>query len=158
MKAVRALVVTYLALFVTSCSSQPEGTPLEEDTQLASQLQELRGTGGSRPLKELAPGNWDIVYIFPDDGITRGYVEAQVGRPIDMPKLPSYQNIVIFMKNSEVVRAVNIQPPQLYPGEPFTYSSAVQVVAPRPGVVTCDLVDPERPVEPVPGAPAPAQR
>ncbi len=150
MKAVRALVVTFLVLFVISCSSQSEGIPLEEDAQLAAQLQELRSTGGSKPLKELVPGDWDIVYIFPDDGITRDYVEAQVGRPIDMPTLPSYQNIAIFVKDSEVVRAVNIQPPQLYPGEPFKYSSAVQVVAPRPGVVTCDLVDPEQPVHQAP--------
>lgn len=49
-----------------------------------------------------------MVYIFPDDGITNDYVEAQVGRPIDVPKLPSYQNIAIFMNGSDVVRAVNI--------------------------------------------------
>lgn len=150
MRAVRALVVIFLTLFVASCFSQPEGIPLEEDTQLASQLQELRSTGGSRSLKELVPGDWNTVYIFPDDGITRDYVEAQVGRSIDMPKLPSYQNIAIFMKNSEIFRAVNIQPPQLYPGDPFKYSSAVQVVAPRPGVATCDLVDPEKPVQRAP--------
>ncbi|MGH3873881.1 MAG: hypothetical protein ACRDSR_20650 [Pseudonocardiaceae bacterium] len=123
---------------------------MEEDAQLVAQLQELRSTGGSRPLKEFVPGSWDTVYIFPDDGITKSYVEERVGRPIDMPRLPSYQNIAIFMKNSEVVRAVNIQPPQLYPGDPFKYSSAVQVVAPRPGSVACDLVDPEKPARRTP--------
>lgn len=150
MKSVRALAVICLTLFVTSCSSQRQGTPLEENTQLAAQLQELRKAGGSRPLKELVPGDWDTVYIFPDEGITRGYVQKQVGQPIDMPKLLSYQNIAIFMKNSEVVRALNIQPPEFRPGEPFKYSSAVQVVAPPPGVMICSLVDPEKPVRRAP--------
>lgn len=72
-------------------------------------------------------------------------MEEKVGRPIDMPKLINYQNITIFVKNSEIVRALNIQPPLFYPGEPFKYSSAVQVVAPPPGVMTFDLVDPEMP-------------
>ncbi|MGH4022008.1 MAG: hypothetical protein ACRDT0_22780 [Pseudonocardiaceae bacterium] len=135
-----------MVLFVASCIGQSEGIPLEEDVRLSSQLQELRSTGGSRPLKELASGNWDAVYIFPDDGITRDYVETKVGQSIDMPTLPSYQNIVVFMDGAEVVRAVNIQPPQLYPVDPFRYSSAVQVVAPRPGVATCDLVEPAQPV------------
>jgi len=146
MKAVRALAVTCLVLFVASCSNQSEGIPLEEDVQLSSQLQDLCSAGGSRPLKELAPGDWDVVHVFPDDGITRDYVETQVGQSIDMPTLPSYQNIVVFMNGAEVIRAVSIRPPQLYPGDPFRYSSAVLVVAPRPGVATCDLVEPAQPI------------
>ena len=98
----------------------------------------------------LAPGDWDVVHVFPDEGITRDYVETQVGQSIDMPTLPGYQNIVAFMNGAEVIRAVSIQPPQLYPGDPFRYSSAVLVVAPRPGVATCDLVEP---AQPIPGAP-----
>ena len=49
MKAVRALAVTCLALFVASCTNQSEGIPLEEDVQLSSQLQDLCGAGGFRP-------------------------------------------------------------------------------------------------------------
>ena len=96
MKAVRALAVTCLVLFVASCTDQSEGTPLEEDVQLSSQLQDLCSAGGSRPLKELAPGDWDVVHVFPDEGIIRDYVETQVGQSIDMPTLPSYQNIVVL--------------------------------------------------------------
>jgi len=71
------------------------------------------GPTTSPPLTNADPttvfiGTWDVVHAFPNEGITRDYVETQVGQSIDMPTLPSCQNIVVFMNGTEAIRAVSI--------------------------------------------------
>lgn len=138
-------------LLLTSCFGRAEGVPLEEDLQLSAQIEELRRTGGTRPLMELAPGNWDAVYIARDP-LTRDRMEHEVGQSVDMPDLFTFGNVLVFMNRDTVVRAVRIRPVQIHPGTNLVmkYTSAVQLVAPRPGTIQARPVEPGQPVPGVP--------
>ena len=113
--ALLAAVLVSTTLALTSCSKDPEGALLEEDPQLASQIAELRETGGTRPLAELVPGNWDTVYIARDP-VHREDIEQAVGQPVDMPDYITYGNVLVFMNQDRVFRAVRIRPVQIHPG------------------------------------------
>jgi hypothetical protein len=147
-RSLLAVVLVSTTLMLPSCSKHSEGALLEEDPQLAAQIAELRETGGTRPLAELVPGSWDTVYIARDP-VHREDIERAAGRPVDMPDYITYGNVLVFMDQDRVFRAVQIKPVQIHPGTGLvmTYTSAVRLVAPRPGTIQA------RPVEP--GQPAP---
>lgn len=155
-RSLLAAVLVSATLAFTSCSKHSEGALLEEDTQLAAHIAELRETGGTRPLADLVPGNWDTVYIARDP-VHREDIEQAVGQPVDMPDYITYGNVLVFMDQDHVFRAVRIRPVQIHPGTGLvmTYTSAVRLVAPRPGTIQA------RPVEPgqsAPGVPEAADR
>jgi hypothetical protein len=146
-----AAVIVSAMLLLASCSGRPEGVPLEEDLQLAAQIEALRITGGTRPLIELAPGNWDAVYIARDP-LTRDRVEQEVGEAVDMPDLVTFGNILVFVNRDTVVRAVRIRPVQIHPGTSLVvrYTSAVRLVAVRPNATQTYAAEPGQPVPGVP--------
>ena len=69
-----------------------------------------------------------------------------------MPDLFTLGNILVFMKGENVVRAVQISPVQIHPGTSLVvkYTSAVQLVAPRPGTIQARPIEPGQPVPGVP--------
>lgn len=147
MRLLFAAVIVSTILLLASCSGHPEGVPLEEDLHLAAQIAELRRTGGTRPLIELAPGTWDTVYIGRDP-LNRDRVEKEVGQSIGMPSRITFGNILVFMNLDTVVRAVRIRPVQIHPGTSLVvkYTSALQLVAPCPGTIQVRPVEPGQPV------------
>ena len=145
MRLLLVVVIVSVALLLTSCAGGSEGVPLEEDPQLAAQIDELRRMGGTRPLVELAPGDWDAVYMARDP-VSREDIEQAVGQPIDMPSRITFGNILVFMHKDTVFRAVRIRPVQIHPGTSLVvrYTANVRLVAPRPGTIQARPTEPEQ--------------
>lgn len=107
--------------------------------------------GGTRPLIDLVPGDWDTVYMARDP-VSRADIEQAVGKPVDMPSRVTFGNVLVFVKRDVVVRAVQIRPVQIHPGTTLVvkYTSAVRLVAVRPNATQTYAAEPGQPVPDTP--------
>lgn len=151
MRSLFAAIILSTALLLTSCSGGSKGVDLEADLQLSAQIEELRRMGGTRPLIDLVPGDWDTVYMARDP-VSRADIEQAVGKPVDMPSRVTFGNVLVFVKRDVVVRAVQIRPVQIHPGTTLVvkYTSAVRLVAVRPNATQTYAAEPGQPVPDTP--------
>ncbi|WP_116044471.1 hypothetical protein [Amycolatopsis palatopharyngis] len=121
--------------FATACGD--EGTELRADEQLTAKLQELRQAGGSVPLRQLVPGEWDQVHSFAEP-VSRELVQHTVGGQIDMGEMfTGPGNILVFTNAGAVQQAVSVRV-NVFDG---TYGHGVRVVADPPNTGRLQLVD-----------------
>lgn len=130
---VRMGVLLGVSVLLLSCQNSDGGSgevPLREGGQLLVHAQQVIRSGEAVPLREIAEGDWDRVYAFPGES-SKEFVESTVGGRVDMPEI--YNNsrggIVVFVKGSEVLRAVELRP---YPFDGNRRSYGRNVIAKRP--------------------------
>lgn len=134
-----------IGVFFLACGNNGEGAqgvPLQEDATLLTRAQQVIRDGTSVPLRKIAGGDWDRVYVFPGPS-TQEFIETTVDAPIDMPDIYQHDRggIVVFAKGDTVQRAVTLRP---YPfdGNAGTYGPNVTVARPSPHATWLRLTDP----------------
>jgi hypothetical protein len=130
-----AAFVLVPVLLVQACADG--GIELRADERLTVKLQELRQAGGSAPLRELVPGDWDRVSSFAQP-VSRELVQQTVGAQIDMGEVfTGPGNIFVFTRSDMIQRAVSVRV-NVFDG---SYGSEVRVVADPPNTGRLQLVD-----------------
>ncbi|SHG23782.1 hypothetical protein [Streptoalloteichus hindustanus] len=110
------LTLTLLALLalLAGCGVNTSGAKVEFDEGLEKAITELARSGGSRPLKELAPGDWTTVHVLtgPASGAR---IEKELGRPADIKGDGTHGgdyvqdgNLLVFQRDDEIVRMVSL--------------------------------------------------
>ncbi len=110
------LIVPLLALLalVTGCGGNNSGVEVEFDVELENAISELARARASRPLKELAPGDWTTVHVIigPDTGAS---IQEQLGQPVEITGDGTYGgdyiqdgDLLVFTRDSEIVRMVSL--------------------------------------------------
>jgi hypothetical protein len=124
--------------FLTACGD--EGTELRADEQLTAKLQELRQSGGSVPLRELVPGDWDQVHSFAEP-VSRELVQRTVGGQVDMGEaFTGPGNILVFTMSDTIQQAVSVRV-NVFDG---SYGRDVRVIADPPNTGRLQLVEGNR--------------
>ncbi|MGW5050386.1 hypothetical protein [Actinokineospora sp. NPDC004072] len=84
---------------------------VEFDVELETSIVELTG---SRPLKELAPGDWTSVHVFIGPATGAG-IERELGQPVELKGDGTYNgdyiqdgNLLVFLRDDEIVRTVSL--------------------------------------------------
>ncbi|MDQ3579803.1 MAG: hypothetical protein M3443_19850 [Actinomycetota bacterium] len=84
------------------------------DVDLETAIVGLARTGGSRPLMELAPGDWTSVHVLFGPA-TGDSIEKKLGRPVEITGDGTYDgdyiqdgNLLIFERHNEIVRMVSL--------------------------------------------------
>lgn len=87
---------------------------MEIDQDLKNAVIELAASGGSRPLRDLAPGDWTSVHVLTGP-ISGERIEREVGRPIEVTGDGTYDgdyvqdgNLLIFLRDDEISRTVGL--------------------------------------------------
>ncbi|WP_091447692.1 hypothetical protein [Actinokineospora iranica] len=87
---------------------------MEFDVELETAIVELARTGGSRPLKELAPGDWTSVHVLIGPA-TGDAIEKKLGRPVEITGDGTYDgdyiqdgDLLVFQRDGEIVRMVSL--------------------------------------------------
>jgi hypothetical protein len=108
--AVPVLAVVGLLAYVGGGPFEPH---LSEDKTLSAQLNDLWRKGGSAPLRDLAGGSWDRVYVYQQEYLGREQVEREVGAPVEMEDTFSEQgaSVLVFVKGDSVQRAAWVEAP-----------------------------------------------
>ncbi|WP_218023429.1 hypothetical protein [Nocardia altamirensis] len=110
------LMLTLLALLalLAGCGTNTSGVTVEFDEDLEHAITELARSGGSRPLKELAPGNWTSVHILTGPA-TGSSIEQELGRPVEIDGDGTYGgdyvqdgNLLVFQHDGTIVRMVSL--------------------------------------------------
>lgn len=105
-------LIAWLAL-LAGCGSNTSGVTVEFDDDLGKAITELARSGGSRPLKDLAPGDWTTVHILtgPASGAR---IERELGLPIEIDGDGTHDgdfvqdgNLLVFQRDREIVRMVS---------------------------------------------------
>ncbi|MBO0608731.1 hypothetical protein [Myceligenerans salitolerans] len=87
---------------------------MEFDHDLKNAVVDLAGSGGSRPLRELAPGDWTAVHVLtgPASGAR---IERELGLPVEVAGDGTYGgdyvqdgNLLVFLRDDEVSRMVSL--------------------------------------------------
>jgi hypothetical protein len=108
------LTLTALLALLAGCTNSSEEVTVEFDEDLEKALGELARSGGSRPLKELAPGDWTSVHVLigPASGAR---IEQELGHPADIEgdgtsdgDFVQDGNLLVFQRGDEIVRMVNL--------------------------------------------------
>lgn len=110
------LITTLIALLalLAGCGTNTSEVTVEFDEDLEKTIGELARSGGSRPLKELAPGDWSSVHVLigPASG-TR--IEEELGHPAEIEgdgtqggDFVQDGNLLVFQRGSEIVRMVSL--------------------------------------------------
>jgi hypothetical protein len=108
------------------------GGPFEphssQDKTLSAQLNDLWRKGGSAPLRDLAGGSWDRVYVYQQNHLGREQVEREVGAPVEMEDTFSKRgaSVLVFARGNGVQRATWVDVP-LVSG---VYTADVELWAP----------------------------
>ncbi|SDJ17257.1 hypothetical protein SAMN05192558_110296 [Actinokineospora alba] len=106
-------LITVLAV-LAGCGSNTSGVTVEFDDGLEKAITELARSGGSRPLKDLAPGDWTAVHILtgPASGAR---IERELGRPVEIDGEGTHGgdyvqdgNLLIFQRDDKIVRMVSL--------------------------------------------------
>ncbi|SHF94305.1 hypothetical protein [Streptoalloteichus hindustanus] len=136
------VVAGLVALLGSGCVAHPS-VPVESDERIANELRSLRGTGRTRPLKDVVPGDWDAVHIL-SGPMSRRLVERTVGVPVDMDEVfLEDADLLLLMRGGAVVRVVSTGFHALNNGR---YSTSAQLVtAQDPNNVGIGVVDPNSP-------------
>jgi hypothetical protein len=112
MRLILALIA--LLALVAGCGPNSSGVTVEFDEDLEKTIGELARSGGSRPLKELAPGDWTSVHVLtgPASGAR---IERELGRPAGIEGDGTYDgdyvqegNLLVFQRDGEIVRMVSL--------------------------------------------------
>lgn len=110
------LIVTLLALLalVMGCGTSTPGVTVEFDEGLEKTIGDLARTGGSRPLKELVPGDWTSVQVLtgPASGAR---IERELGRPVTVEGDGTHSgdyvqdgNLLVFDRDGATTRMVSL--------------------------------------------------
>ncbi|MGY1899407.1 hypothetical protein [Nocardia gipuzkoensis] len=104
------LAVVGLLAYVGGGPFEPH---LSQDEKLSAQLNDLWRKGGSAPLRDLASGEWDRVYVYQQEYLGREQVEREVGAPVEMEDTFSKQgaSVLVFVKGDSVQRAAWVEVP-----------------------------------------------
>jgi len=110
------LIVTLLALLalVAGCGPGTPGVTVEFDEGLEQTITELARSDGSRPLKELAPGDWTSVQVITGPA-TGAQIEQELGRPATVEGDGTYGgdyvqdgNLLMFDRDGATTRMVSL--------------------------------------------------
>ncbi|MCP2256622.1 hypothetical protein LX15_000305 [Streptoalloteichus tenebrarius] len=110
------VIVTLLALLalLVGCGVNTSGVKVEFDVGLEKAIVDLARSGGSRPLKELAPGDWTSVHVLFGPA-TGTQIENELGRPVEIKGDGTYGgdyvqdgNLLVFHKDNEITRMVSL--------------------------------------------------
>ncbi|WP_414945537.1 hypothetical protein [Amycolatopsis sp. cmx-11-32] len=108
-----AILLTLLA-FMAGCGTGTPGATVEFDEGLEKTIGELARSGGSRPLKELAPGDWTSVQVLtgPASGAR---IEREIGRPVTVEGDGTHGgdyvqdgNLLVFDRDGGTTRMVSL--------------------------------------------------
>lgn len=108
------LILIALLALLAGCGQNTSGVTVEFDEDLEKAISELARSGGSRPLKELAPGDWASVHVLtgPASGAR---IERELGRPAELEGDGTYGgdyvqdgNLLVFLRDGEIVRMVSL--------------------------------------------------
>ncbi|WP_075743990.1 MULTISPECIES: hypothetical protein [Actinoalloteichus] len=87
---------------------------MEFDVDLETAIVELGRSGGSRPFKELAPGDWTSVQVLIGPA-TGASIEEELGRPVEITGDGTYDgdyiqdgDLLVFQRDNEIVRMVSL--------------------------------------------------
>lgn len=107
------LLALLLAALLAGCSPS-SGERVEFDEDLKNAIIELAGSGGSRPLQELTPGDWTSVQVLtgPASGAR---IERELGLPVEVGGDGTYGgdyvqdgNLLVFLSDDEISRMVSL--------------------------------------------------
>jgi hypothetical protein len=107
------LIIPFLALLALAagCGNNTSGVEVEFDVELETAIVELTG---SRPLKDLAPGDWTSVQVLWGPA-TGGMIAEELGQPIELDGAGVYDgdyiqegNLLAFKRDNEIVRLVSL--------------------------------------------------
>ncbi|APU15841.1 hypothetical protein UA75_19570 [Actinoalloteichus sp. GBA129-24] len=110
------LILPLLALLalVAGCGANTSGVQVEFDVDLETAIVELGRSGGSRPFKELAPGDWTSVQVLIGPA-TGASIEEELGRPVEITGDGTYDgdyiqdgDLLVFQRDNEIVRMVSL--------------------------------------------------
>lgn len=123
--AVPVLAVVGLLAYVGGGPFEPH---LSEDKTLSARLNDLWRKGGSAPLRDLAGGSWDRVYVYQQEYLGREQVEREVGAPVEMEDTFSRSgaSVLVFVRGNGVQHASWVDVP-LISG---LYTADVEIRAP----------------------------
>jgi hypothetical protein len=108
------LILTLIALLALLAGCTSDDVTVEFDEDLEKALGELARSGGSRPLKELTPGDWTSVQILtgPLSGVR---IEQKLGHPVDIEgdgtsdgDFVQDGNLLVFQRGDKIVRMVSL--------------------------------------------------
>ena len=108
------LTLIALLALLAGCSETTSGVTVEFDENLEKAIGELARSDDSKPLKELAPGDWTSVRILtgPASG-TR--IERELGRPVELDGDGTYDgdyvqdgNLLVFQRDGQTMRVVSL--------------------------------------------------
>jgi hypothetical protein len=108
-----ATLLVLLALLV-GCGGNTSGAAVEFDDGLQLAVTELARSGGSRPLKELAPGDWTSVHVLLGHA-SGARIERELGHPAEIEGDGTHGgdyvqdgNLLVFRRDNEIVRMVSL--------------------------------------------------
>lgn len=110
------LILSLMALgaLLAGCGQNTSGVPVEFDESLEKAIVELARSNGSRPLKELVPGEWTSVHVLtgPASGAR---IRQELGRPVELDGDGTYDGdyvqdgtLLVFQRDGEIVRVVSL--------------------------------------------------
>ncbi|WP_424185972.1 hypothetical protein ACOBQX_29510 [Actinokineospora sp. G85] len=112
MRVIATLLV--LLALLAGCGDDTPGAAVQFDEGLRQAVTELARSGGSRPLKELAPGDWTSVHVLlgPASGAR---IERELGQAAEVDGDGTYGgdyvqdgNLLVFRRDEEIVRMVSL--------------------------------------------------
>lgn len=109
-------------------SGTETGVQVEQDDALADALRGLSGQRRTAPLAELTDFSWSSVYVF-SEGATAEQVEEAVGQPVlDSERYYDAGNLLVFVSDGAVERAVSVLPDLLVGHVGHGYGDGVRLV------------------------------
>lgn len=121
-----ARTVTAGLVIATCCACGVIGgdvTGIEQDERLTDGLRELSSRGGTARLAELTDLDWDTVHVF-GEGARAEDIEQTVGqRVIRDKRYYDAGNLLVFVRDGEVVSAVSVVPDLLSTGGQRTWGA-----------------------------------
>jgi hypothetical protein len=112
MRLILALIA--LLALVAGCGPNSSGVTVEFDEDLEKTIGELARSGGSQPLRELAPGDWTSVRVLTGPA-SSARIERELGRPAEIEGDGTYDgdyvqdgNLLVFRRDGEIVRMVSL--------------------------------------------------
>ncbi|MBP2474188.1 hypothetical protein JOF53_003060 [Crossiella equi] len=97
-----------LLLAVSACGAR--GVEVVDDDQLEQAINDVLTAEETKPLKDLAGGDWDQVQVFHAEAASRDRIERTLGERVEMPEIffLSKDSLLFFRKGGKVVRAVKV--------------------------------------------------
>ncbi|CAM4074695.1 hypothetical protein KIPE111705_39215 [Kibdelosporangium persicum] len=108
------LILALIALLALLAGCGTSGVTVEFDENLEKTIAELARSGGSRPLKELAPGDWTSVNVLTGP-VSGARIEQELGKPVEVDGDGTHDgdyvqdgNLLVFQRDGEIVRMVSL--------------------------------------------------